>query len=453
MTYRYNKDSEDYSGASNCWEGRGKRILIRDRGLEQQGEAPEQYAASSISSFGRTTKILVGMSGGVDSSVAAALLVEAGYQVTGAYMKNWTLDVPGMQCPWAEDLAYAKRTAIKLGIDLQVYDFQEAYKRDVVDYLVAEYEAGRTPNPDVMCNQDIKFGLFLETALADGFDYIATGHYASRSAVLPNGGKVDAAVSSGTPSSPSKASSLHEGNFLSLSRESEAPEEPSPTLRQPALFELLRAADGHKDQTYFLYRMGQRALTHTLFPLGNYTKQDVRAMAEERGLPAANKPDSQGICFIGEAPIQDFLRLYVEAKPGKIIDAQTHEVVGAHDGALFFTLGQRKGLGVGGGAPYYVVGKDMDANEVYVSHSPQAQELQTSELHLEDCAWLVGGAPEAGTYLVRTRHTGPLVEAQFIPDENSTARITFASPQERVAPGQSAVLYSGEACLGGGIVQ
>ena len=345
------------------------------------------------------TNVLVGMSGGVDSSVAAALLVEAGYQVTGAYMKNWTLDVPGMQCPWAEDLAYAKRTAVKLGIDLRVYDFQEAYKRDVVDYLVREYEAGRTPNPDIMCNQDVKFGLFLDTALAEGFDYIATGHYAQ----VENG-------------------------------------------------QLLRSVDEHKDQTYFLYRMGQRALQHTLFPLGAYTKDQVREMAAQRGLPAAQKPDSQGICFIGEAPIQDFLRMYVAPHPGRIIDADTHEVVGAHDGALFFTLGQRKGLGVGGGQPYYVVGKDMAANEVYVSHNPRAESLQTAELKLENCTWLAGKAPAEARYQVRTRHTGQLFEAQFIPAEGDRATIVFAQPQERVAPGQSVVLYDAKACLGGGIV-
>ena len=345
------------------------------------------------------TKVLVGMSGGVDSSVAAALLLEAGYQVTGAYMKNWTLDVPGMQCPWAEDLAYAKRTAVKLGIDLRVYDFQEAYKRDVVDYLVREYEAGRTPNPDIMCNQDVKFGLFLDTALSEGFDYIATGHYAR----------------------------VEQG-------------------------QLLRPADDHKDQTYFLYRMGKRALQHTLFPLGDYTKDQVRAMAAERGLPAATKPDSQGICFIGEAPIQDFLRMYVAPKPGKIIDADTNEVVGAHDGALFFTTGQRKGLGVGGGKPYYVVDKDMSANEVYVSHNPAAKGLQTSELALENCTWLQDQPPAAGTYLVRTRHTGPLVETQLTPQGGDAATLTFNTQQERVAPGQSAVLYSGKTCLGGGIV-
>ena len=343
-------------------------------------------------------RVLVGMSGGVDSSMAAALLLEAGYAVDGAYMKNWTLDVPGMQCPWAEDLAYAKRTAVKLGIDLRVYDFQEAYKRDVVDYLVREYQAGRTPNPDIMCNQDVKFGLFFETALAEGYDFIATGHYARAEAG-----------------------------------------------------QLLRAVDDHKDQTYFLYRMGQRALQHTLFPIGGLTKQEVRAQAAKRNLPAAQKPDSQGICFIGEAPIQDFLRLYVSPKPGAIVDDDTHEVVGAHDGALFFTLGQRKGLGVGGGKPYYVVGKDMETNTVFVSHNSKEAALQATELDLENCAWLSDALPESGSFTVRTRHTGALIEAHVTIADDTHAQVRFATPQERVAPGQSVVIYNGERCVGGGI--
>ena len=363
-------------------------------------------------------KVLVGMSGGVDSSVAAALLVEQGFRVVGAYMKNWTLDVDGMQCTWAEDLAYAKRTAVKLGIDLRVYDFQEAYKREVVDYLVSEYEAGRTPNPDIMCNQQVKFGLFLETAIAEGFDYIATGHYARNTIMLnPHEWSSDLAKSWDATNT-----------------------------------KLLCAADTHKDQTYFLYRMNGNALARTLFPLGAYTKDKVRTMAFQRSLPAAYKPDSQGICFIGEAPIQDFLRLYVDVVPGKIIDADTNEVVGAHEGAIFFTLGQRKGLGIGGGTPYYVVGKNMADNEVYVSHNAKAAQLQTSELVLEDCTWISGMAPDQGEYCVRTRHTGALLRAHVAPLEHGNARVTFEQEQEQVAPGQSVVVYENDTCLGGGIV-
>lgn len=347
--------------------------------------------------------VLVGMSGGVDSSVAAALLVEQGYNVVGAYMKNWTLDVPGMQCPWAEDLAYAKRTAVKLGIDFRVYDFQEEYKREVVDYLVAEYEAGRTPNPDIMCNQQVKFGSFLDAAHEGGFDYIATGHYAR----------------------------THDGK-------------------------LFQAADAHKDQTYFLYRVGAQALQRVLFPLGDITKDQVRAMAAQRNLPAANKPDSQGICFIGEASIQDFLRQYVQPKPGPIVDAETGKQIGAHEGALFFTLGQRKGLGIGGGTPYVVVDKDMTTNTVVVAHAGThavAKNLTAETVVLTDCAWVSGQAPASGTYLVRTRHTGKLLEASIEPQGNTQADVHFVQPEERVAPGQSVVVYYDQECIGGGIAR
>jgi tRNA-specific 2-thiouridylase len=360
--------------------------------------------------------VLVGMSGGVDSSVAAALLVEAGYDVCGAYMKNWILDVPGMRCPWADDLVDAKRTAVRLGIDFKVYDFQEAYKREVVDYLVEEYRAGRTPNPDVMCNQEVKFGIFLEAALAEGFDYIATGHYA-RSSVM-----VLAGETGGTRDGLGKAHA-----------------------------QLLRAADEHKDQTYFLYRMSQDAVDRTLFPLGDFTKSQVRAMADKRGLPSADKADSQGICFVGEAGIREFLGMYIQPQPGPTIDVDTGKTVGHHDGAVFFTIGQRKGLGIGGGtAPYYVVGKDMKRNEVYVSMNPAALQLRGGELKVSRLSWVSGEAPAPGAYLARIRHAGPLLRAR-VACSGETACLAFPEAHQAVAPGQSVVIYDGDVCLGGGI--
>ena len=399
----------------------------------------------------RKPRVLVGMSGGVDSSVAAALLVEAGFDVCGAYMKNWILDVPGMRCPWADDLADAKRTAVRLGIDFRVYDFQEVYKREVVDYLVAEYRAGRTPNPDIMCNQEVKFGLFLDTALEDGFDLIATGHYARR-AVLPNDVAVGDAGEPGAMLSPCADYGMLRGALGSAAELSYPSDLASSTVSVESRAMLLRGADEHKDQTYFLYRMSQRALDHTLFPLGEFTKPQVRAMAEERGLPSADKADSQGICFVGEAGIREFLSLYVEPRPGPTIDVDTGQVVGRHDGAIYFTIGQRKGLGIGGGtAPYYVVSKDMERNEVYVSASPDVATRKENTLKLARLSWICGEAPSSGTYLVRTRHTGPLVEAH-VECTGDKALLTFSQPANPVAPGQSAVIYEGLRCLGGGIV-
>jgi tRNA-specific 2-thiouridylase len=356
-----------------------------------------------------TKSVLVGMSGGVDSSVAAALLVEAGYRVCGAYMKNWTLDVPGSRCPWADDLADAKRTAVRLGIDFRVYDFQQAYKREVVDYLVEGYRSGRTPNPDVMCNQEVKFGLFLDAALADGFDFIATGHYA---------------------------------------RAVDVPVEGSAGSRRL----LLRAADARKDQTYFLYRMSQRALDRTLLPLGDMEKPTVRKLAADRGLLTAEKADSQGICFVGEAGIREFLSMYVDRVPGPIVDVDTGKTVGSHEGAIFFTLGQRHGLGAGGGAPRYVVDKDMDRNIVFVSADRRASRLEDDALCMEDASWISGQSPRSGDYLVRMRHGGELVPASVDIDERkATAAVHLSHPCRAVASGQSVVVYQGQVCLGGGI--
>jgi len=339
------------------------------------------------------TKVYVGMSGGVDSSLTAALLKEQGYDVTGVYMKNWTQDLPGLKCPWADDLADAKRVAVQLGINFLVFDFENEYKHKVVDYMIDEYKRGRTPNPDIMCNQEVKFRLFLDTALEHGADMIATGHYAR--------------VASGV---------------------------------------LKLAEDQNKDQTYFLYRVTGEALQKTLFPLGDFTKPTVRKMAEARGLTTAAKPDSQGICFVGQIGIRDFLSEYVEQKPGAIIDKQTGKKVGMHDGAIFYTLGQRHGLDVGGGLPYYVVGKDMDKNEVYVSRDLQDESLWRHDIQLKEIHW-INNTPGDGDYQIRVRHRAPLVVAHLVGDT-----LQLDEPQRAVAAGQSIVVYDGDVCLGGGIV-
>jgi len=235
--------------------------------------------------------VYLGMSGGVDSSVSALLLKNAGYKVVGVYMKNWSRDLPGMKCPWAEDLADAKRVATKLDLDFKVFDFEKEYKEKVVDYMLKEFKAGRTPNPDVMCNEEIKFKLFFEKSLASGADFIATGHYAK----AENG-------------------------------------------------KLLLAKDENKDQTYFLYRISTSALEKTLFPLGEMKKPEVKAFAAKNGLKNAYKKESMGVCFVGEVGMKDFLKEYIDLKPGEIRDVSTDEVLGFHDGAVFYPLGQRTGF-------------------------------------------------------------------------------------------------------------
>lgn len=342
-------------------------------------------------------RVYVGMSGGVDSSLTAALLMEQGHEVTGVYMKNWTQDLPGMKCPWADDLADAKRVAVHLGIDFKVFDFETDYRHKVVDYMIEEYKNGRTPNPDIMCNQEVKFKLFLDAALADGAEMIATGHYA----------RVESGV-------------------------------------------LKMAVDSNKDQTYFLYRVTGAALEKTLFPLGEYTKPEVREMAKARGLATAGKKDSQGICFVGKVGIREFLSQYVTQLPGEIIDKQTGRVLGHHDGAIFYTLGQRHGLDIGGGLPYYVVGKSMDKNEVYVTTDLNDTQLWKQNIELHSIHW-INATPKDGVYSIRIRHRAPLVEAE-LRVESDAVLLSVKDEQRAVASGQSVVVYNGDVCLGGGVV-
>ncbi len=360
--------------------------------------------------------VIVGMSGGVDSSLTAALLVEQGYRVTGVYMKNWSQDLPGLKCPWAEDLADAKRVAVQLGIDFEVYDFEAEYKDKVVEYMIDEYSIGRTPNPDIMCNQEVKFKLFLDAALKNGADYIATGHYAK--VVGGSWNTVDG-----------------KRQFQEI------------THRLPSTTAYLKIAlDTNKDQTYFLYRIQGEALKKTLFPLGNYTKPEVRKMAEERGLITAGKKDSQGICFVGQIGIREFLGQYIDAKPGDIIEKESGKLLGKHDGALFYTLGQRHKLNIGGGLPYYVVAKDMPKNQVIVSRDINDDSMWLNKINLSSLHW-INEAPTDHEIQIRVRHRAPLVTAQL-----DGSVLHLPSAQRAVTPGQSVVIYQGDLCLGGGIV-
>jgi len=350
--------------------------------------------------------VYVGMSGGVDSSVTAALLKKQGYDVVGVYMKNWSQDLPGMPCPWREDYQDAKRVAVQLDIPFKVYDFENEYRQKVVDYMIYEFKAGRTPNPDIMCNQEIKFKLFLETALEDGADMIATGHYAR---VVDN--------------------------------------------------KLMVAINKEKDQTYFLYRVKEDALKKSLMPIGDFrTKAEVRAVAKKLGLATAEKKDSQGICFVGKVGIRDFLSQYVPTNAG-VIKEQNGVTIGEHGGAIFYTIGQRHGLNVGGGLPYYVIGKDMKKNEVYVTTDLDDDRLWKQELNLTNIHWVNSKPKMPKTYQIRTRYRAPLVNGKisFFDEKHAiysvpTLHIALSDKVRAITPGQSAVIYDGDRVLGGGII-
>ncbi len=339
-------------------------------------------------------KVFLGMSGGVDSAVSAYLLQQQGYEVIGAYMKNWSKNLPGMKCPWAEDLADAKRVAVKLGIDFRVFDFEKEYKQKVVDYMLEEYKKGNTPNPDIMCNQEIKFKLFAETAFEQGADRIATGHYAQTD------GK-----------------------------------------------NLLKAIDENKDQTYFLYRITEDAISKTIFPVGGMMKTEVKALAEKLGLSVAHKKESMGVCFVGEANMRDFLSEFIETKPGEIRELETDKVLGTHDGAIFYTLGQRHGLNLKDGLPYYVVRKNMKTNTIFVSRNLKALSLWKKEIELKDV--ILRGGDDGHNIEARIRHRAPLVKADY---DAKTHKLTFAEEQKSLTPGQSVVFYRENVCLGGGII-
>jgi tRNA-specific 2-thiouridylase len=345
----------------------------------------------------KTTKtapqtVFLGMSGGVDSSVSALLLQQQGYKVVGVYMKNWSKSLPGTKCPWAEDLADAKRVAVKLGLDFRVFDFEQAYFDRVVQSMLDEYAAGHTPNPDIWCNQEIKFKLFLDECLHQGADFIATGHYAK----TENG-------------------------------------------------RLLLAKDAKKDQTYFLSRIAGPALHKTIFPLGCLLKSEVKQIAARNHLHVAQKPESMGICFVGEVGIRDFLQQYFPAQAGDILDDETGAVLGTHDGAVFYTIGQRHGLYLGGGLPYYVVRKDVKNNRLYVSKDLNNPGLWRQSVQLRDLHWI--NQPAAGPLLARIRHQAPLQPAAL---QGHT--LTFPELERGLTSGQTIALYQSTECLGSGII-
>jgi tRNA-uridine 2-sulfurtransferase len=359
----------------------------------------------------RSPHVIVGLSGGVDSSVTAMLLKQQGYQVTGLFMKNWEDDDTDEYCSSKQDLIDAVSVADKLGIEIEAVNFSKEYKDRVFANFLEEYQAGRTPNPDILCNAEIKFKAFLDHAMGMGADLIATGHYA----------KV-------------RENPLQAGQY-----------------------QLLKADDGSKDQSYFLHRLNQAQLSKTLFPLGSYLKREVRELAREAGLANAEKKDSTGICFIGERPFQEFLQRYLPRQPG---DMKTPEgkLVGQHDGLMYYTLGQRQGLKIGGsresnGEPWFVAAKDMAKNELIVVQGHDHPLLQSDGLKASQLHWISGETPETNwVYAAKTRYRQPDAPCEIDAVDDHEVDIRFGQKQWAVTPGQSAVVYESNVCLGGGII-
>lgn len=355
------------------------------------------------------TRVVVGMSGGVDSSVTALLLKQQGYDVIGIFMKNWDDTDEFGHCTAEEDSEDVRRVCEQIGIPYYTVNFEKEYFDKVFTYFLDEYKRGRTPNPDVMCNREIKFGEFLNKAMDLGADYVATGHYAR-------------------------------------------------VIEKDGVFQLLRGIDNGKDQTYFLNALNQKQLSKTMFPIGHLPKPEVRRIAEEAGLYTAKKKDSTGVCFIGERNFREFLSGYLPAKSGKMVDIATGEVKGDHDGLMYYTLGQRQGLGIGGsgnGNPWFVADKDLEQNILYVVQGDKHPSLYSTGLIASVMNWIDGSEHAPGTTLhcvakFRYRQADQGVTLTWQADGN--VHVQFDEPQKAITPGQAVVFYDGELCLGGGTI-
>ncbi|GIQ70117.1 tRNA-specific 2-thiouridylase MnmA [Xylanibacillus composti] len=355
----------------------------------------------------RSHRVVVGMSGGVDSSVTALLLKQQGYEVIGVFMKNWDDTDEFGYCTAEEDAEDVRRVCAQIDIPYYTVNFEKEYYEKVFEYFLEEYRRGRTPNPDVMCNREIKFGDFLKKAKELGADYLATGHYAR--VEDQDGGRV-----------------------------------------------LLRGVDAGKDQTYFLSALNQEQLAMAMFPIGHLPKAEVRRIAEEAGLATARKKDSTGVCFIGERNFKEFLSQYLPARPGDMVTPEG-EVKGRHDGLMYYTLGQRQGLGIGGsgnGKPWFVADKDLGNNRLIVVQGDDHPVLFSYALDADGVNWIAGHAPaEQFRCTAKFRYRQPDQDVTVQLSDNGKYRVTFAKPQKAITPGQAVVFYDGERCLGGGTIE
>jgi len=351
-------------------------------------------------------KVYVGMSGGVDSSVSAALLQEQGYDVTGVFIKVWQPDF--LPCNWKDERRDAMRVAAHLDIPFMTIDLEKEYKEEVVDYMISEYHLGRTPNPDVMCNRYVKFGGFYDWAMAQGADFVATGHYARN------------------------VRNYRDGHC-----------------------NLLKGRDENKDQSYFLWTITKEKLAKTLFPVGDSEKPEVRTRAQKFTLPNAEKKDSQGLCFVGKIDMKEFLKHYIDEKSGNVLN-QEGEVIGHHEGSLFYTLGERHGFTItkktSEDKPYFVIAKDHKNNTLIVSNKKYQAHKKNNMLTIKDTNWITEAPTNKKIYEVRVRYRGTLHKVMIKVLAGSKAEVSFTDSEDNAAAGQSVVVYDGERCVGGGII-
>ena len=386
-------------------------------------------------------KVYVGVSGGVDSSVALALLQKAGYSVTGVFLKVWSPD--WMECDWKEERRSAMCVCATLGVPFLTFDFEKEYKKEVVDYMIREYSLGRVPNPDIFCNKYVKFGVFLQKALEMGADYVATGHYAQIS--------FSSYFSESTDKSLVQFSSVSAARLRSLSSEHDSTKS----------YNLLESVYKEKDQSYFLYTLDQNQLAHTLFPVGEMTKPEVRKLAKKFELPTAEKKDSQGLCFLGKIDMKNFLSHYIKAEPGNVLNTKG-KIIGYHKGAIFFAIGQRHGFTIteksANDPRFFVVAKDLKKNTITVASRELESEKMNNikEIILKNLNFINPmsdiGLGKSFNFTVRIRYRQEKQKCTLY-KKSDDYHIVFNTPQNAISVGQSAVLYDGEICLGGGIIE
>lgn len=372
------------------------------------------------------------MSGGVDSSVSAALLKQAGYTVTGVFIKTWSPD--WLPCTWREERRDAMRVAAKLKIPLITLDLEEEYRRGVAEYMIEGYRKGQVPNPDVMCNKVIKFGGFFDFAMKQGADFVATGHYARLQPIV---------TFPAPPPAIASTQALRAGSHKGK-------------VATKATIRLCRAIDNDKDQTYFLWMLGQKQLSKTLFPIGDLKKAEVRKLAKKFDLPVADKKDSQGLCFMGNIDVKDFLKHYIKEKPGKVLNGEG-EIVGEHEGVTFYTIGERHGFKINkktpDDAPYYIIGKNLAKNILTVSNKKSSGEIVKRGIAVKDINWNQGIGPDLKKKLeARIRYRQDLQKCRIEKLDKENYKVIFETGQTAPSSGQSVVFYDKNICLGGGVM-